>query len=159
MGRHEGERVRVREHCWSSVLFSGLLLQQMTHNNISSPSYRTGGQKYKIILTECHRLTCVPPPKFLCDVCVCVCVCVCVQSLSPVQLFATLWTVAHQAPLSRFPRQQYWSGLLFPICSGKRSGEGPARSQSLQAGKRALPQNRILWYLELGLLATRSMRK
>ena len=26
--------------------------------------------------------------------------------------FATLWTVAHQAPLSLgFPRQEYWSGL------------------------------------------------
>jgi len=25
------------------------------------------------------------------------------------------WTVAHQAPLSvGFPRQDYWSGLLFP---------------------------------------------
>ena len=33
-----------------------------------------------------------------------------------VQLFATLWTVALQAPLSmRFSRQEYWSGLLpFP---------------------------------------------
>ena len=32
-----------------------------------------------------------------------------------VWLFATLWTVAHQAPLSTgFPRQKYWSGLLFP---------------------------------------------
>ena len=30
-------------------------------------------------------------------------------------LFATLWTVAHQAPLSmRFPRQEHWSGLPFP---------------------------------------------
>ena len=29
-----------------------------------------------------------------------------------VQLFATLWTVAHQAPLSMgFSRQEYWSGL------------------------------------------------
>ena len=29
--------------------------------------------------------------------------------------FATLWTVAHQAPLSMgFPRQEYWSGLPFP---------------------------------------------
>ena len=37
------------------------------------------------------------------------------QSLSHVQLFATPWTVAHQVPLSRrFPRQEYWSGLLFP---------------------------------------------
>ena len=27
----------------------------------------------------------------------------------------TPWTVAHQAPLSMgFPRQEYWSGLLFP---------------------------------------------
>ena len=32
-----------------------------------------------------------------------------------VQLFATPWTVAHQAPLSReFFRQEYWSGLPFP---------------------------------------------
>ena len=29
-----------------------------------------------------------------------------------VQLFATLWTVAHQVPLSMgFSRQEYWSGL------------------------------------------------
>ena len=41
--------------------------------------------------------------------------CVFVQSLSPVRLFVTLWTVARQAPLSMgFPRQEYWSGLPFP---------------------------------------------
>ena len=35
--------------------------------------------------------------------------------LSHVQLFATSWTVACQAPLSMgFPRQEYWSGLPFP---------------------------------------------
>ena len=29
--------------------------------------------------------------------------------------FATLWTIAHQAPLSMgFPRQEYWNGLPFP---------------------------------------------
>ena len=29
--------------------------------------------------------------------------------------FVTLWTVAHQAPLSlRFSRQEYWNGLSFP---------------------------------------------
>ena len=34
---------------------------------------------------------------------------------SLVQLFATLWTVACQAPLSTgFSRQEYWSGLLCP---------------------------------------------
>ena len=38
-----------------------------------------------------------------------------VKSLNCVQLFATSWTVAHQAPLSMgFSRQEYWSGLPFP---------------------------------------------
>ena len=37
-------------------------------------------------------------------------------ALSCVQLFAALWTVAHKAPLSmRLSRQEYWSGLPFPI--------------------------------------------
>ena len=46
--------------------------------------------------------------------CVCVWVCVCLCVLSRVWVFATLWTVACQAPLSiGFPRQEYWSGLLF----------------------------------------------
>ena len=32
--------------------------------------------------------------------------------LSHVQLFATLWTMAHQAPLSMgFSKQEYWNGL------------------------------------------------
>ena len=35
--------------------------------------------------------------------------------LSRIQLFATLWTVVCQAPLSmEFSRQEYWSGLLCP---------------------------------------------
>ena len=38
-----------------------------------------------------------------------------VRSLSHVQLFATPWTVAYQAPLSMgFSRQEYWSGLSSP---------------------------------------------
>ena len=41
--------------------------------------------------------------------------CVCVKSLSRVRLFATLWTVARQAPLSMgFSRQEYWSVWPFP---------------------------------------------
>ena len=45
--------------------------------------------------------------------CARVCVCVYVLSCySHVQLFATLWTAAHQAPLSmRVSRHEYWSGL------------------------------------------------
>ena len=47
---------------------------------------------------------------------VCMCVYACVLShFSRVGLFETLWTVAHQAPLSMgFSRQEYWSGLPFP---------------------------------------------
>ena len=43
-------------------------------------------------------------------------VCACVLShFSCVQLFATLWTIACQAPLSMgFSRQEYWSGLPCP---------------------------------------------
>ena len=38
-----------------------------------------------------------------------------VCELSSVLLFVTLWTVAHQAPLSMgFSRQEYWNGLPFP---------------------------------------------
>ena len=37
------------------------------------------------------------------------------QSLSCVQLLVTLWTIAHQAPLSmRLSQQEYWNGLSFP---------------------------------------------
>ena len=39
----------------------------------------------------------------------------CTKSLNHVQIFATPWTVAHQAPLSTgFSRQEYWSGLPCP---------------------------------------------
>ena len=39
----------------------------------------------------------------------------CVLSLSHVWLFASPWTIAHQASLSmEFFRQEYWSGMPFP---------------------------------------------
>ena len=37
------------------------------------------------------------------------------SGFSSVQLFVTLWTVAHQAPLSMgFSRPEHWSGLPYP---------------------------------------------
>ena len=43
-------------------------------------------------------------------------ICMHAQSFSHVQLFATLWTLACQAPWSMgFSIQKYWSGLLFPL--------------------------------------------
>ena len=42
-----------------------------------------------------------------------------------VQFFATLFTVAHQAPLSLgFSRQEDWSGLLFPSLVGHKARMG-----------------------------------
>ena len=50
------------------------------------------------------------PFKSICDLSF-----MCAQSLSVVQLFATLWTVPCQTPLSmEFSRKEYWSGLPFP---------------------------------------------
>ena len=43
-----------------------------------------------------------------------------VKSLSHVQLLATPWTAAHQAPPSMgFSRQEYWSGLPLPSPEGR----------------------------------------
>ena len=45
-----------------------------------------------------------------------------VNSLSRVRLFVTPWTIASQAPLSvGFSRQEYWSGLPFPVSTYKRT--------------------------------------
>ena len=48
-----------------------------------------------------------------------VCVCVCVRALYVtcyVRLLVTLWTIAHQIPLSvGFFRQEYWRGLPCPL--------------------------------------------
>ena len=60
-----------------------------------------------ISICECIK-TDKPQGVFLCCVCE-------LSRFSHVQLFATLWTVACQAPLSMgFSRQEYWSGLPCP---------------------------------------------
>ena len=57
-----------------------------------------------------------------------------VKSLSRVQLFATPWTVAYQAPLSMgFSRQEYWSGLPFPSPGDLPDPGIEPRSSALQA--------------------------
>ena len=90
-------------------------------------------------------LTSVVP---LCELCVCVCVCVCVSCVcvctrththaysvaQSCPLFATPWTVAHQAPLSiGFSRQEYWSGLPCPPPRGIPNPGIEPRSPTLQA--------------------------
>ena len=61
-----------------------------------------------------------------------------VKSLSHVQLFATPWTVAYQAPPSvGFSKQEYWSGLPFPSAGDLPNPRMEPGSPALQAD--ALP--------------------
>ena len=58
-------------------------------------------------------------------VCACVCMCMCVrvcvyaELFSHIQLSATPWSITLLAPLSaEFSKQEYWSGLPFPMPGG-----------------------------------------
>ena len=67
------------------------------------------------------------------------------KSLSHIQLPATPWTAAHQAPPSmEFSRQEYWSGLPFPFPGDLPDSGIEPRSPALQAA--ALPSE-ILYCL------------
>ena len=67
-------------------------------------------------------------------ICLTSCMPVCVLSHSRVWLFATLWTVARQVPLSmEFSRQEYWSGLPFPYPGNLPNPGIEPRSPALQA--------------------------
>ena len=67
-----------------------------------------------------------------------------VKSLGRVRLFATPWTVAHQAPPSmEFSRQEYWSGLPFPSPGDLPDPGIEPGSLTLQAG--ALPSEPPRW--------------
>ena len=55
------------------------------------------------------------------------------KSLSRVRPFVTPWTVAYQAPPSMgFSRQEYWSGVPFPLQGIPEPGIEP-QSPALQA--------------------------
>ena len=72
-----------------------------------------------------------------------------VKSLSRVRLFATLWTVAHQAPLSMgFSRQEYWIGLSFPSPGdlpdpGIEPGSSALQADSLPSESQESPQGYV----------------
>ena len=68
-----------------------------------------------------------------------------VKSLSRVQLFATPWTVTHQAPPSvGFSRQEYWNGLPFPSPGDLLDPDVEPRSTVLQAD--ALTSEPVLFH-------------
>ena len=74
-----------------------------------------------------------------------VCVSASAPSPSHFQLFATLWTVAHQVSLSpEYSRQEYWSGLPFPtVGSLPNSGIKPASSVSPALQVDSLPLHHL----------------
>ena len=60
-------------------------------------------------------------------------VCVCFCMLSHVRFFATLWSAAHQAPLSMgVSKQEYWGDLLLPPPRGLPDPRTELASPALQ---------------------------
>ena len=90
-------------------------LQVMNHPYISgtNPTW----SKYTIILMYCRIQFASILLRIFASMFIRVEWALCVLSLfSCVRLFATTWNVVHQSPLSMgFSRQEYWSGLLFPL--------------------------------------------
>ena len=73
--------------------------------------------------------------------------------LSCVQIFATLWTVACQAPLYMdFSRQEYWSGLPFPT-----PGELPDPRIKLLSPEASMLAGLFLAYLVLNITISRKV--
>ena len=85
------------------------------------PQSKNKGQAWKPMI---WLLNCIPPPSCCVTSGKCIglfesqfaCVCVCMLSrFNCVQLFANLWTIACQAPLSTgFSRYEYWSEWPLP---------------------------------------------
>ena len=81
---------------WQSSLFLGLAPGPSQIHRCSSPLYK---------IMYCLHITYKHPPMQGWVL----------SRFSRVQSFATLWTIAHQAPLSMgFSRHEYWSGLPCP---------------------------------------------
>ena len=76
----------------------------------------------------------------------CIQQCVCTQSLSPIRVFATPGTVAHQAPQSmEFSKQEYWSGLPFPSPMQRTDSLEKILMLGKIEGRRRRGQQRMRW--------------
>ena len=83
------------------------------------------------------------------------------KSLSCVWLFATPWTVTHQAPLSmEFSRQEYWSGLPFPSPGylpnpGIEPGSPALQANSVPSESLGKPLKEVAWSINAYTLTRR----
>ena len=85
------------------IIFPGDSGQQQWAELLASPEIMSLNNRH-----TCVHSVLIQPFWFSLSVCV-------LSRCCRVQLFVTLWTVAHRAPLSlEFSRQEYWSGLPCP---------------------------------------------
>ena len=92
----------------SSLIFWITCKQDILPTTLNTPENNCADTTY-ILLTGFNELPVLTSPSCM------LCVRCMLSRFSHVWLFATLWTAAHQAPLSTgFSRQEYWSGLLCP---------------------------------------------
>ena len=92
----------------------GYLGYELDESGISCPAFPEEGTTYACNLNFLWEVMLLIATPFLMTQDL-QALCVCSWLLSCVPLFATPWTVAHQAPLSmEFCWQEYWSGLPFP---------------------------------------------
>ena len=96
--------------CVFPCLFSLIAMAQTSSTLLS----KSGGSGHPCFVTDLRRKAfSISPLSMMLAVSLALLLVV-VQCLSHVQLLTTLWTIAHQAPLSvGFSRQEYWSGLPF----------------------------------------------
>ena len=101
--------------CFAEIF---ILMLRMNGENISWTSEQTSSYMWsvttcwKMDLLNFHLKKRAKYITWIINVCLCVCMLSC---FGFVQLFATLWTVAHRVPLSMgFSRQEYRNKLLFP---------------------------------------------
>ena len=110
--RHQGDSQR--GSLWTGLLYGQGMDPLVMHMSPIANPWPRGPSDQPLSPLFLHRLSILgrqhffPPfsdPRALL-------VCTVLHRFSPIQLFATLWTVAHQAPLSMgFLRQECWSGL------------------------------------------------
>ena len=88
----------------------------LPHNNISKSFVFSGNKNNTLSTRRCTSKSFLHMHTYTITHHMHVCVRACVLSRSsPFRRFVTLWTVAHQAPLSReFSRREYWKALPCP---------------------------------------------
>ena len=130
------------------------ILQARTQKNCTRKIFMTQIATMGMITLECdHILKCEVRRDLGSVACM-------LNHLSGVRLFPTLWTVAHQAPLSmEFSSQEYWRGLPFPSSGylpdlGIKPESPALQADSLLSEPQGSPHMCICFLINIYLLST-----